>query len=145
LVLEKKVQDFLSRAIRGGGVQSAHDCSEGGLLVAALESALIAKPVLGFDLGVEGELPPHRALFGEGPSRILLSVLPKKAEELLDLANEEGIPLLRCGKVTPADLRVVYNGGEVVSVNIGGMFDRWDQALENRLHAARSNGDPPCA
>jgi phosphoribosylformylglycinamidine synthase len=138
LGLEKKVQDFLSRAIRRGAVQSAHDCSEGGLLVAALESALLATPALGVDLRVAGELPPHRALFGEGPSRILLSVLPEKTEELLDLANEEGIPLRRCGRVTPGNMRFVYNGVEIVSMNDGEIFARWDQALESWLHAARS-------
>ena len=47
LELEKKVQAFVSEAIRGGLISSAHDCSEGGLLVTALECALMAEPILG--------------------------------------------------------------------------------------------------
>ncbi len=50
LDVEKKVQAFVAEAIRAGLISSAHDCSEGGLLVTSLESALLAEPFLGVEL-----------------------------------------------------------------------------------------------
>jgi phosphoribosylformylglycinamidine synthase len=67
----------VAACIREGLVCSAHDCSEGGVLVAAAEMAF------GGDLGVKidlqampctGLLSPHARAFAEDPSRYLLEV-----------------------------------------------------------------------
>ena len=47
LDFELRVQKFLADTIGRGWIQSAHDCSEGGLLVTALESALTAQLSVG--------------------------------------------------------------------------------------------------
>ncbi len=131
LLLEKRLQDFVAEMIREGLVLSAHDCSEGGLLVAAAESSLSASPLLGFELSLSSALAPHVALFGEGPSRVVLSVEPEDAERILDSAAQEALPAVNCGQVTNEKLRVVYNGLEILSMRAAELFAPWDQTMES--------------
>jgi len=74
-----------------GWVAAAHDCSEGGLLVAAAEMAFAGRVGLDLDFG---ELPdvsnPLASCFAETPARYLLAIDPKqlaKVQEQLDQAN----------------------------------------------------------
>jgi phosphoribosylformylglycinamidine synthase len=134
LDLEKRVQSFVTRAIREGLICSAHDCSEGGLLVAVVESALAARPMRGMELSLDSALAPLMALFGEGPSRILVSVPAEKATRILDWAQEERIPAGACGQVTDASLRVVYNKEELLSMLSAEVFDPWDREMESWFH-----------
>jgi phosphoribosylformylglycinamidine synthase II len=121
LNLEKKVQAFVAGAIRGGLISSAHDCSEGGLLVTALECALLAEPFLGVELRVNCSSAPHQALFGEGPSRILITASEENALSLHHLARQQG--------VVRGSIRVMYNGSEILSMPTQEVFDCWDEAL----------------
>jgi phosphoribosylformylglycinamidine (FGAM) synthase-like enzyme len=129
LNLEKKVQAFVAGAIRGGLISSAHDCSEGGLLVTALECALLAEPFLGVELRVNCSSAPHQALFGEGPSRILITASEENALSLHHLARQQGVPLMSCGRVVRGSIRVMYNGSEILSMPTQEVFDCWDEAL----------------
>jgi len=78
--LEKQVQLACREGIQQGFLQSAHDCAEGGIAVA------LAECCLGGNLGVAVTLSPDdhqrwdECLFGEGASRILVSVSPEKQE-----------------------------------------------------------------
>jgi phosphoribosylformylglycinamidine synthase subunit PurSL len=91
----------LHGAMRAGLVRACHDCSEGGLAVAAAEMALAGR--LGLDLSLAG-LPcaPDAAhddvlLFSESSGRFLAEVAPEDA-----LAFEEalvGRPVARLGRV----------------------------------------------
>ena len=62
-----------ARAVAGlidrGLVRSAHDCSDGGLLIAAAEMAMAGG--LGIELALDG-----RACFSEDPARYLLEIDP---------------------------------------------------------------------
>ena len=140
LELEKRIESFLGNAVREGWVRSAHDCSEGGLLVTALESALLAYPRLGIELRISSPLMPHQALFGEGPSRVVLSAPEQNLQKLLDRAREMGVLLRPCGRVTSLkEVRVVYNDADILSVQVAAIFETWDRALESWLQAARMN------
>jgi phosphoribosylformylglycinamidine synthase len=72
-------------AMQGGLVVSAHDCSEGGVLLAAVEMAF------GGGLGLTLELENESLCFAETPSRYLLEVSPNSVEPLQ--VHFEGIPL----------------------------------------------------
>ena len=136
LDLEKKIQAFVALAIRSGLVSSAHDCSEGGLLVTALEGGLLAEPFLGVELRINCSSPPHRALFGEGPSRILMTASEENAVSLHSLARQQGIPLMSCGRVVRSSIRIMYNGAEILSMPMEEVFDCWDGALASWIQAA---------
>ena len=131
---EKRVQTFLTLAIGQGRILSAHDCAEGGLLVSALESALLSKVALGVELQVNESVPAERALFGEGPSRILLSVSRDNLDWILTKAGESGVRIKTCGRVIEETVRVVYNGDEILSMPAQSVFEVWDRALQAWIH-----------
>ncbi|MDA0974960.1 MAG: phosphoribosylformylglycinamidine synthase subunit PurS [Planctomycetota bacterium] len=71
------------RAIAEGLVRSAHDPSEGGVLVAATEMAIAGGLGVSIDLDRVGtEIPALAAAFAEQPSRYLLEVEPERVESL---------------------------------------------------------------
>jgi len=70
-------------------------------------------------------------LFGEGPSRILLSLGEESWQALSGLASAAVIPLKICGRVTSGEVRVVYNDKQILSMGGSDLFRVWDGALES--------------
>ena len=127
LELEVRVQRCCLRLIRDGLVHSAHDCSEGGLAVAVAESAMLGG--LGFKAMLAPEGRWDAALFGEGPSRIVVSLSDA------DLAQVERV--CRQGKVPYTVLGTV--GGDrftvpgLVDLPLASLDDAWRHGLERAL------------
>jgi phosphoribosylformylglycinamidine synthase len=78
-------------------LHSAHDCADGGLGVALAESAIIG------DTGFTGTMPFHdrwdAALFGEAPSRIVVSCDMLNVDTIERLADAAGVPVTVLGTV----------------------------------------------
>jgi len=92
----KRIHDACLNFIRQGWVQSAHDCSEGGLAVALAECCFAG-------VGATVELPvTAAALFGESQSRIVLTASPENAEKIL----ASGLPVTRLGVTGGNQLRI---------------------------------------
>ncbi len=79
LDLEKEaaLQRGLIEMIQGGLVESAHDCSSGGVAVALVEPAFPKGVGLRVDVA-SGGLPAEFALFGEDASRVVLACDPNQ-------------------------------------------------------------------
>jgi phosphoribosylformylglycinamidine synthase len=133
---EKAVQAFTRDAAARKWLRSAHDLSEGGLGMALAESLF---GPLGEMVGATVSLEcPGRAdalLFGEGASRILLSVAPEEAEGLESLAEEHGVALSRLGLTGDERLRVQLNGVEAISFGLRELRDAWWSAIEKDLRS----------
>jgi phosphoribosylformylglycinamidine synthase subunit PurL len=97
---EKAVIDALLEAIRGGIVNSAHDCSDGGLAV-ALAECCIANPdaPIGADIDVStfDKLTTREILFGETQGRIVLSTAAPA--RVLEIAQRHNLKCTRVGTV----------------------------------------------
>jgi phosphoribosylformylglycinamidine synthase subunit PurL len=105
---EIALHNALLEAIRGGLVQSAHDCSEGGLAVTLAECSIgSGSALLGVELNLDMEgMRPDAILFGEDQSRIVVSARPEHAEEILELAAHRSVKATVLGKVGGNDLKV---------------------------------------
>ncbi|MEK6525818.1 MAG: AIR synthase-related protein, partial [Nitrospirota bacterium] len=140
LEAEKAVQGCVLKLIRDGLVQSAHDCSDGGLAVALAECCL-SHPSLGEGthhplqspeqripgapfphppqpLGAVVRLKPNglrrdALLFGESQSRVLVSVSPAQTDAVLAIARGVGVAADVIGTV----------GGERLVIEVEA--DRW--------------------
>jgi phosphoribosylformylglycinamidine synthase len=115
----------VAAAIRGGLVRACHDLSEGGLAVAAAESAFAG------GLGMKLQLPDGREdvlLFSESPSRFLVEVRPADAPAFEKALA--GVALARLGEVA-ADGRLVIRGrkGVVIDEPIAGLKEAWQRPL----------------
>jgi phosphoribosylformylglycinamidine synthase len=106
LARERELHELLQRAAREDLLASAHDCAEGGLAIALVESALAGSH--GFAVSLPGDLPAHVALFGESASRVVVSVAPERAEGLLGLAASHGVPCVLLGET--GGPRVMFDG-----------------------------------
>ena len=86
-------------------IASAHDLSEGGLIVALLESGFNCG--LGFDVaGSEEGIRTDAYWVGETQSRAVVSVSPGKAAELEAILDQTNVYFTRLGAVTSGDIKV---------------------------------------
>jgi phosphoribosylformylglycinamidine synthase II len=97
LATEAAAQAFVREAIARGLVASAQDVSGGGLAVALAESAMWGGH--GASLRVPISHSPAVDLFGEGPSRIVVSCRPRFEAALTLLARQHGLPVEHLGTV----------------------------------------------
>ena len=101
---ELELQSQLTTLIRSGVIESAHDIADGGAFITLLESALVNN--LGFDITTSSEIREDAFLFGEGPSRIIVSVREVKEDRFLDLLKESKMPFSLLGHVSKGDIRI---------------------------------------
>lgn len=128
LGLEKRLQRCCLEAIRRDILNSAHDCSEGGLGVALAESCVANG--LGFvsrDWRIAGRL--DSALFGEAQSRIVVSLAPKLAWKLGRLAARWQIGAKRLGTVEGK--RLILRG--YIDLSVDEIGEVWWGGLEKLL------------
>ncbi len=148
LDLEKEtmVQDCLLMLIQEGWIQSAHDCSEGGLLVTLAECS-ITHPVtpLGANITLKQErLRLDALLFGESPSRILVSVSPEHLDQVQSTIKDQWgeVPISLLGQVTDSpNLEVLVRneqgqGGPHFSVTVSEMANCWQHSLKRQVQGA---------
>lgn len=102
---EYNVQQAVSKLIASDLVASAHDCSEGGLFISLLESAMVRN--LGFAIHkLNGGLRNDAFLFGEAQSRIVVSVSNEKATQAEALLHDLGVGFEKLGVVTNGSISV---------------------------------------
>lgn len=137
LVRAPLVAATVACAIAGGTVHSAHDCSEGGLLVAAAEMAFAGGLGVEVDLGavpVLGgrQLADTALAFGEDPSRYLLEMDERDAQALCAECASLGIAAAVIGRVTAAARMAVRRGAErVIEADVDALRAAWERgALE---------------
>ena len=140
LDIEKALQDFALKVIHEGLVQSAHDCSDGGLAVALAECCVSGpREAQGavVKLGL-GSLRRDALLFGESQSRIILSTRPTAVESILSRAAEAGVPAAQIGTVGGGRLVIEVEPGKVsdgcrIDLPIRQVSDCWVHAIEEQL------------
>jgi phosphoribosylformylglycinamidine synthase II len=108
LAREAAVQAFVRDAIARGLVASAQDVSGGGLAVALAESAMWAG--IGAKVRIALVASPAVALFGESPSRIVVTCEANHAPALELLARQFGLPVERIGTVGGSSLVIESTG-----------------------------------
>jgi phosphoribosylformylglycinamidine synthase II len=94
LAVEKRNGDFVRKLIEEGRVDTVHDCSDGGLLVAVAEMAMASG--IGAKLENDSSIP---FLFGEDQARYVIAVRKSDAASLLATAKQAGVPAQTIGAV----------------------------------------------
>jgi len=108
---ERNIQKMLRCLVVEGKLSSAHDLSDGGLAVALAESCLSNRFGAVVDLPQNGS--PVLELFGEGPSRVLISLAPKNLGRVKELAAEHNISFCEIGAVS-GDALIISCGGDII-------------------------------
>ena len=145
LVREAAVQVFIREAVARGLVASAQDISGGGLAVAVAESAIWGG--LGASVRLTVASSPAADLFGESPSRLVISCRPRFASALALLARQHGLPVDQLGTVGGDRLVIELAGGgatgaaeergsriaDALEVPVADLRHAWDHGLGRAL------------
>jgi phosphoribosylformylglycinamidine synthase len=135
LGLERRVQEACRAAIEARLLRSAHDCAEGGLAVALAEACVSGPAAVGAAVQLS-ESPGERedlALFGEGPSRVVVSVPAAAAWAFEALVGEFAVPWRWIGRVQGE--RLVIRRGERVALDVAAerLDHEWRSGLARHL------------
>jgi phosphoribosylformylglycinamidine synthase len=135
LELEKEaaLQKCIVSLIAERLIDSAHDCSEGGLAVAVAESGFESLIGARVDLSSNG-LASEVALFAEDASRIVISCDPANLQRIQEIAVKYGVAADLLGQTVPEHLEIRLDGKVVASAAVSELKQIWDLALPRALH-----------
>jgi phosphoribosylformylglycinamidine synthase II len=122
LAAEKKHGDFVRRLIEQGRVDTVHDLSDGGLLVAVAEMAL--KGDIGADIGQASLADAIPFFFGEDQARYLIAAPFAEAEKIVQEARDAFIPVTELGK-TGGDALIVNDKQRVALSKLRKAHEDW--------------------
>ncbi len=129
---EKELVNLLLKLNREDLILSAHDVSTGGILITILEKLLPTK--FGAELEIYAEDREDIFLFSENPTRVVVSVLPEKAEAFKEAVESTSLNWLYLGRVIPERRLILsYNGTELLSEDLEELKGIWKTALESYL------------
>ena len=119
--------------MHSGLVESAHDCSDGGLSVAIAESCFGIDSGADVEIsalrGYDDELDKWGALFGESLGRILVSVKPENTNDF-ETAMQE-ISYTNIGKVSDGEKLIITDRGiTILSKSIVELCSAWKGTLD---------------
>jgi phosphoribosylformylglycinamidine synthase len=137
---EKALHDCVLSLIQDGLLQSAHDCSEGGVAVVLAESCISGpERTLGAVVRLpRGRLRKDAVLFGESQSRVVASAKPVHRQAILELARRFSVPAEVIGTVFGNRL-IITMGDEgfsepVIDQPLEALLDRWAFSVERSLN-----------
>jgi phosphoribosylformylglycinamidine synthase II len=129
---EAALQKALVEMIQEALLDSAHDCSEGGIAVTLAESAFAKGIGMKVDLASQ-ELPPEFALFGEDASRVVISCDRSNLSGIQQVAVKYGLSAEMIGETVPEQVEIRIDGRVVVSAPVSELRQVYESALEATL------------
>jgi phosphoribosylformylglycinamidine synthase II len=124
LEAEKKLQRLVLELARAHVLSSAHDVSDGGIAVALAECCTTSRDgtLIGAHVTLPGAsaasdataTPVAATLFGEAPSRVIVSMPKDRADDVMKRARDAGVPARQLGHTNGAGpdttLRIAITG-----------------------------------
>ena len=117
---EWQVQEGVKTLIRHRWIQSAHDVSDGGLFITLAESAMAGNK--GFSIASDDRHRLDAFLFGEGQSRVVVSVSPDQQKHVEGYLADSIIPHRLLGTVTADGFRI-DNTPILTTAEAKGLYD----------------------
>jgi phosphoribosylformylglycinamidine synthase len=131
---EAALQKGLIEMIGAGLVDSAHDCSEGGIAATLAESAFGKGIGLRANLPSMG-LPPEFVLFGEDASRVVISCDRSTLRGIQRVADKYRLSADEIGETVSDQIEIKLDGRVVVSASVSELRDSYEGALQAALRA----------
>ncbi len=123
---EAALQKAIVEMVGAGLVESAKDCSEGGLAVTLAESGFARGIGAQVDLSSD-DLIPEFVLFGEDASRIVISCDPQNVLRIKELAVKYGVSAEPIGETVQDKLEIRVTGEVAVSASVSDLREAWSR------------------
>jgi phosphoribosylformylglycinamidine (FGAM) synthase-like enzyme len=156
---EAALQALVVKLIRDGCIESAHDCSEGGLAITLAECTfdsggigvtadVTAVRVAGAG-GAQGTPPDpdevdglliNATLFGESASRIVVSCASTHLDAVMTAAKDAEIAAREIGRVGGEAIRISVNGRLAIESKVADAEQAWATAIEKKMAGNRESG-----
>ncbi len=127
--LQKAVVQMIAESL----LESAKDCTEGGLAVTLAECGFAKGIGVRVELSSNG-LVPEFVLFGEDASRVLISCDGQNVGRIKQVAEKFGLSIEQVGDTILAKLEITIDGVRAVQANVSELQEAWANALESALH-----------
>ena len=144
---EAALQSLVINLIRDGVVDSAHDCSEGGLAMALAEctfdtggigiTANLALSEVGFAREANRVEWVNATLFGESASRIVVSVARDRVDAVLSAATAAGVTAVEIGSTGGERIQIGVDGKQAIDTTVAAAEQAWATAIENEDDGTR--------
>jgi phosphoribosylformylglycinamidine synthase len=127
---ELRLQQALLAAIKSGWVNSAHDCSDGGLAVALAECCISNRDrMIGAEIKLNENIRTDCLLFGESQSRVVVSCAPETVAHFRELCSRMSLPWAEIGRVGGDRLKI----NDLVDLPLSELETTWYEALPNLM------------
>jgi phosphoribosylformylglycinamidine synthase len=130
---EAALQKTIVELIGAGLIDSAHDCSEGGLAVALAEASFAKEIGCSVNVSSQG-LAPKFVLFGEDASRIVISCDRENVARIKEVAGKAGLSADVLGETVSGNIEIKVDGQVAVSAVVE-LRDEYEGALERALRS----------
>ena len=126
---EFDMQQLVSSIIKNKLIQSAHDISEGGLIVALMESGFFNN--FGFNVAqLDNSIRNDAYWFGEAQGRVVVSVSEKDNNSFQAYISKQALQVQCIGQVTKS--QILVNGEDWG--NIDSWKSKYEKAIEKLMH-----------
>lgn len=138
LDLERRVQEACLEAIRSGLVESAHDCSDGGLSVTLAECCFSSyrRDAVGCEVALDGSTSTAALLFSESPARFVLSLADENVDPVLAIAQKHGVAASVIGRTGGERLLINVNQERVIDRTVEEIEAAWRSVLPGLLEVS---------
>jgi phosphoribosylformylglycinamidine synthase len=132
------VHEACLTTIQEGLIESAHDCSDGGLSSAIAESCFSSyrRQAVGCEVNLEGHISAAALLFAETPSRIVLSADKANVGRIREIALARQVPCSLLGETGGDRLRIKVNGQPIVDRPVAEVEAAWRETLPAMLEVS---------
>ncbi len=126
--LQKTVIELIQQRL----LDSAHDCSDGGIAVALAEKSFAKGVGARLELA-SNDLPAEFVLFGEDATRIVCSCDAERVARIQEVAGKYGVAADVIGETIPGRLEISLDGQLAISAEIADLSNAYESALEANL------------
>ena len=122
LILEKKTGDLVRNLVTNIKIDTVHDISDGGLLIALTEMSISGE--IGFQLNIDKSNLNYSFLFGEDQGRYIISVEDKNLNDAIEYIKKSNISYLNIGKTNGKKIKIDRDN-EIDIEELRDLYENW--------------------
>ncbi len=130
---EKKLQNIILTSIKKGLLNSAHDISDGGIVTALAECAIIDEEnCIGAEVSLDVVERLDKTLFSESQSRVIVSISPEKQAEFEEYLSNQNFPFKNIGKTGGSSLVI----NDIINISLDELKELFYKSIPEKMQHA---------